>query len=48
MMRTFGGSLKGTDTRALAYYDPAKAQSTDFTPFRGFVTGPIHAGGVGP
>jgi alkaline phosphatase D len=30
------------------YYDPAKAQFTEFTPFWEFVTGPIHAGGFGP
>jgi len=33
---------------AAHYYDPAKAQFTDFTPFWEFVTGPIHAGGFGP
>lgn len=33
---------------AAHYYDPAKAQFTDFNPFWEFVTGPIHAGGFGP
>ena len=33
---------------AAHYYDPAKAQFTDFDPFWEFVTGPIHAGGFGP
>jgi len=33
---------------AAHYYDPAKAQFTEFTPFWEFVTGPIHAGGFGP
>jgi alkaline phosphatase D len=33
---------------AAHYYDPAKAQFTDFDPFWEFVSGPIHAGGFGP
>jgi alkaline phosphatase D len=33
---------------AAHYYDPAKAQFTNFDPFWEFVTGPIHAGGFGP
>jgi alkaline phosphatase D len=33
---------------AAHYYDPAKAQFTDFSPFWEFVAGPIHAGGFGP
>jgi alkaline phosphatase D len=33
---------------AAHYYDPAKAQFTDFDPFWEFVAGPIHAGGFGP
>jgi alkaline phosphatase D len=33
---------------AAHYYDPAKAQFTDFDPFWEFVGGPIHAGGFGP
>jgi alkaline phosphatase D len=30
------------------YYDPAKAQFTDFDPFWEFVSGPLHAGSYGP
>jgi len=30
------------------YYDPAKAQFTDFKPFWEFVAGPLHAGTFGP
>jgi alkaline phosphatase D len=30
------------------YYDPAKAQFSDFTPFWEFVAGPINAGTFGP
>jgi alkaline phosphatase D len=30
------------------YYDPARAQFTDFTPFWEFVAGPINAGTFGP
>ena len=30
------------------YYDPGKAQFTDFDPFWEFVCGPIHAGTFGP
>ncbi|HJY77308.1 MAG TPA: alkaline phosphatase D family protein, partial [Burkholderiales bacterium] len=33
---------------AAHYYDPAKAQFTDFAPFWEFVAGPMHAGGFGP
>lgn len=33
---------------AAHYYDPAKAQFTEFDPFWEFVSGPIHAGGFGP
>lgn len=33
---------------AAHYYDPARAQFTDFDPFWEFVTGPIHAGSFGP
>ncbi len=33
---------------AAHYYDPAKAQFTDFAPFWEFVSGPIHAGTFGP
>jgi alkaline phosphatase D len=33
---------------AAHYYDPRKAQFTDFAPFWEFVSGPIHAGGFGP
>ena len=33
---------------AAHYYDPRKAQFTDFDPFWEFVSGPIHAGGFGP
>jgi alkaline phosphatase D len=33
---------------AAHYYDPSKAQFTDFNPFWEFVTGPLHAGGFGP
>jgi len=33
---------------AAHYYDPARAQFTDFNPFWEFVAGPIHAGGFGP
>jgi alkaline phosphatase D len=33
---------------AAHYYDPRKAQFTDFAPFWEFVAGPIHAGGFGP
>jgi alkaline phosphatase D len=33
---------------AAHYYDPVKAQFTDFDPFWEFVSGPIHAGGFGP
>ncbi|HBB35296.1 MAG TPA: alkaline phosphatase [Cyanobacteria bacterium UBA8803] len=33
---------------AAHYYDPAKAQFTDFNPFWEFVTGPLHAGNFGP
>src|SRR5262245_5648718 len=33
---------------AAHYYDPRKAQFTDFDPFWEFVTGPVHAGGFGP
>jgi alkaline phosphatase D len=33
---------------AAHYYDPAKAQFTDFKPFWEFVTGPLHAGNYGP
>lgn len=33
---------------AANYYDPAKAQFTDFLPFWEFVSGPLHAGTFGP
>jgi alkaline phosphatase D len=33
---------------AAHFYDPAKAQFSDFDPFWEFVSGPIHAGGFGP
>src|SRR5262249_25711358 len=33
---------------AAHYYDPAKAQFTDFHPFWEFVSGPMHAGTAGP
>jgi alkaline phosphatase D len=33
---------------AAHYYDPAKAQFTDFKPFWEFVAGPLHAGTFGP
>lgn len=33
---------------AAHYFDPRKAQFTDFDPFWEFVAGPIHAGGFGP
>ena len=33
---------------AANYYDPAKAQFTDFNPFLEFVAGPLHAGTFGP
>jgi alkaline phosphatase D len=33
---------------AAHYYDPARAQFTDFDPFWEFVSGPIHAGTFGP
>jgi alkaline phosphatase D len=33
---------------AAHYYDPAKAQSKDFTPFWEFVAGPLNAGSFGP
>src|SRR5262245_9910285 len=33
---------------AAHYYDPAKAQFTDFAPFWEFVAGPMRAGGFGP
>lgn len=33
---------------AAHYYDPAKAQFTDFDPFWEFVAGPINAGAFGP
>jgi alkaline phosphatase D len=33
---------------AAHYYDPAKAQFTDFTPFWEFVAGPLNAGTFGP
>ncbi len=33
---------------AAHYYDPAKAQFTDFDPFWEFVSGPLHAGTFGP
>ncbi len=39
-----------TDTHYASanYYDPAKAQFTDFDPFWEFISGPIHAGTFGP
>ena len=33
---------------AAHYYDPGKAQFTDFKPFWEFVAGPLHAGNYGP
>ena len=33
---------------AAHYYDPAKAQFSDFSPFWEFVSGPLNAGGFGP
>jgi alkaline phosphatase D len=33
---------------AAHYFDPAKAQFTDFAPFWEFVSGPLNAGGFGP
>lgn len=33
---------------AAHYYDPARAQFTDFAPFWEFVAGPLHAGTFGP
>jgi alkaline phosphatase D len=33
---------------AAHYYDPAKAQFTDFTPFWEFIAGPLNAGTFGP
>ncbi|HTP81777.1 MAG TPA: alkaline phosphatase D family protein, partial [Alphaproteobacteria bacterium] len=33
---------------AAHYYNPAKAQFTDFDPFWEFVSGPLHAGTFGP
>ena len=33
---------------AAHHYDPAAARVTDFEPFYEFVSGPIHAGGLGP
>ncbi len=33
---------------AAHYYDPRKAQFTEFAPFWEFVAGPMHAGGFGP
>ena len=33
---------------AAHYYDPNKAQSTDFAPFWEFVTGPLNSGSFGP
>lgn len=33
---------------AAHYYDPAKAQYTDFSPFYEFVAGPLNAGSFGP
>jgi alkaline phosphatase D len=33
---------------AAHYYDPAKAQFTDFSPFWEFVSGPLNAGSFGP
>ncbi len=33
---------------AAHYYDPAKAQTKDFTPFWEFVAGPLNAGSFGP
>jgi alkaline phosphatase D len=33
---------------AAHYYDPAKAQFTDFRPFYEFVSGPLHSGTFGP
>jgi alkaline phosphatase D len=37
-----------THYTAAHYYDPTKAQFTDFDPFWEFVSGPIHAGTFGP
>ena len=33
---------------AAHFYDPAKAQVSDFSPFWEFVSGPLNAGGFGP
>jgi alkaline phosphatase D len=33
---------------ATHFYEPARAQFTDFAPFYEFVSGPLHAGGFGP
>jgi alkaline phosphatase D len=33
---------------AAHFYDPAKAQFSDFSPFWEFVSGPLNAGGFGP
>ncbi len=33
---------------AAHYFDPAKAQFTDFSPFWEFISGPLNAGGFGP
>jgi len=33
---------------AAHFYDPGKAQFTDFAPFWEFVAGPLHAGTFGP
>lgn len=33
---------------AAHYFDPARAQFSDFLPFWEFVSGPLHAGGFGP
>ncbi len=37
-----------THYTAAHYYDPSKAQFTDFDPFWEFISGPIHAGTFGP
>jgi alkaline phosphatase D len=37
-----------THYSAAHYYDPAKAQFTDFDPFWEFMTGPLNAGSYGP
>jgi alkaline phosphatase D len=37
-----------THYTAAHYYDPAKAQFTDFNPFWEFVSGPLNAGTFGP